>query len=270
MRAIISSTVSSTSDLMTVVSASACRTRVETAFSTSVAARSLRGLKLRLSRAWNSSGSRVSTTASLLVFAVSIDMGDLALFLVRLVLGRRLGAVRHAFLERLHQRRIGQKLLDLVFGGDLAVHVAHQVRELLTRLQEFGERRHLPRDRGRAEVVHLLEAKIDRHLLAGVIAQLVRDFERHARVDRFHARLEIVHVEFEERAIGDIRLLDTGIVARKIGHHAHYERKLDHPLGIEWIFVGDMNAGSTIAADKSGATICCHGWSSLSSSPAPY
>ena len=61
-RAIISSIVSSTSSLMTVVSASASRTRVVTAFSTSVAARSLRGLKLCLRSVANSSGSRVSTS----------------------------------------------------------------------------------------------------------------------------------------------------------------------------------------------------------------
>ena len=64
MRAIISSIVSRTSSLISVVSASACWTRVATAFSTSVAARSVRGLKLCLRRDANSSGSRVSTVAS--------------------------------------------------------------------------------------------------------------------------------------------------------------------------------------------------------------
>ena len=46
---------------MRLVSASACWTRVVTAFSTSVAARSVRGLKLCFRSDANSSGSRVST-----------------------------------------------------------------------------------------------------------------------------------------------------------------------------------------------------------------
>ena len=37
--------------------------------------------------------------------------------------------------------RIGQQLLELVLGRDLAVHVAQQIGELLARLQQLGDRR---------------------------------------------------------------------------------------------------------------------------------
>jgi hypothetical protein len=52
--------------------------------------------------------------------------------------------LRCSFFEGSHQLRVGQELLDLVFGRNLAVHVAKEVRELLARLQQLGERGHLP------------------------------------------------------------------------------------------------------------------------------
>ena len=78
----------------------------------------------------------------------------------------RFGSGGGARLERLHELRIGEQLLELVFGRHLAVHVAQQVGELLARLEQLRQRRDLAGDRCRAEIVHLVEAQVDGHLLA--------------------------------------------------------------------------------------------------------
>src|SRR6187455_2121352 len=105
--------------------------------------------------------------------------------------------------------------------------------------------------------------KIDRQFLAAAVAELVFDLEGRARLDRRHAALEIVHVEFEELALPNFRLLDTGIVARKVGHDSHNEWELDPPLGIVGIFVGDVDAGRAVAANEPLSAVGCHGSSPI-------
>ena len=100
------------------------------------------------------------------------------LFCLRLPARRRCG---HASLSAAISCGSARSFLIWSLGGDLAVHVAQQVRELLARLQQLGQGRDLPRDRGRAEIVHLLEAQVDRELLAGAVAELVVDLERRRR-----------------------------------------------------------------------------------------
>src|ERR1700719_1604912 len=171
-RAIISSMVSSTSDLIRLVSASACSTNVLTAFWTSVAARSVRGLKLCLSRDANSSASRVSTCASWGARAVadSVAMANLSGYRscsgIAFILAP---GFRGAILQGCHELRIGQQFAQRVFGRDLAVHVTLQIGKLLSRLEKLGDRRNLPRHRGRLEIRHLVEAQLYAHLLAGFV-----------------------------------------------------------------------------------------------------
>src|SRR5215470_13120730 len=141
--AIISSMVSRTSALMRLVSASACSTRVLTAFSTSVAARSVRGLKLCFSSAANSSASRVSTRASwgARALVVSVAMATLSGLMdyVEDLRSPLLPRFRSTTFQGRHQLRVGQQFAQRVFCCDLAVHVALQIGQLLPRLEKLGE-----------------------------------------------------------------------------------------------------------------------------------
>src|SRR5580704_9273271 len=182
--AIISSMVSRTSVLIRLVSASACSTRVLTAFSTSVAARSVRGLKLCFSICANSSASRLSTSPSCgaRAAAVSVAMayspiGDCVLGVIFAALTAGLDG---PVLQGRHQLRIGKQLTQLRFGGDLAVHVTRQIGELLTRLEQLGKRRHLLGDCRRLEIRHLVEAQADAHFFAGLLGELVLDPKAYA------------------------------------------------------------------------------------------
>src|SRR6185437_10086249 len=157
------SIVSITSPLTTVESAKASFTRVWTAFSTSVAARSLRGLKFRFRSVVKSSTSTSEAAPAWAeVFcscwvAIACD----PLLLSRIFVDRLFS---HFLLQRRHELRVGQELLQRIFGRRLAVHVAEQVGELLARLQQLGGRRDLARDRRRREIVHLAELDLDRQL----------------------------------------------------------------------------------------------------------
>src|SRR3984893_2634140 len=186
--AIISSIVSRTSVLMRLVSDSACSTRVLTAFSTSVAARSVRGLQLFFQICSNSSPSRVSTWVSRPRAVVSVAMDDFSGYGLRSGIAFALAArLRSAVFQGRHQLRIGQQFAQRLLRRDLAVHVAGQIGELLSRLEQLGKRRHLSRDRRRLEVRHLVEAQIDAHLLRGIVGELVFDPEADAGLDCRHA-----------------------------------------------------------------------------------
>ena len=99
------------------------------------------------------------------------------------------------------------------------------------------------------------------------VAELVVDSHADARLDRRHAVVEIVHVEFEELAVGDLGLFDAGSVAGEIGHHAHHEGQLDEPLGVVGIFVGDVDARSAIAANELLSAVGRHGHPSRPAKP---
>src|SRR6266404_8295896 len=218
--AIISSIVSSTSDLMRLVSASACSTKVLTAFSTSVAARSVRGLKLCFSSAENSSATRVSTSVSwgARACAVSVAMAILSGCGLGSGIALALAArFRSAALQGCHELRIAQQFAQRIFRRDLAVHVPHQIGKLLSRLEQLGDCRHLTRYCGRLEIRHLVEAQLHAHLLFGAVGELVVDAETHARLDRSHASVEIIHVEVEELAQGNVFLFDPRRIAGKVG-----------------------------------------------------
>jgi hypothetical protein len=110
------------------------------------------------------------------------------------------------------------------------------------------------------EVVHLPEVKVDRHLLAAAVAELIVNPEGDAGLDCSHAGLEIVHVEFEEFAVTNLRFFDLGVVAGEVRHHTHDERQLDAPLGVVGIFVGDVHPWWAISANEPLSAIRCHGW----------
>src|SRR5215470_4213627 len=260
--AIISPIVSRTSDLIRLESASACSTSVLTAFSTSVAARSVRGLKLCLSSAANSSASWVSTLASWGAWAVVVsDAMATSLRFQRLRSGLACAFIarfRGTTLHGRHELRVGQQFAQRVFRRDLAVHVALQVGKLLPRIEELGERRHLPRYRGRLEIGHFVEAQIDAHLLPGSVVELVIDFEADAGLDGRHAGIQIVHVEIEELAASHFLLLDPRIVSRQIGHHPHDEWDFDLFLRVVGVLISDVHPRRTISFDESLTTISRH------------
>src|SRR6185312_86988 len=108
------------------------------AFSTSVAARSLRGLKLCFKTDANSSTSASAPEAGVVWACVSVAIVPP---LLPVVLGRR--ARYHSVLQGRHQLRVGQQCLELGFCAGLAIHVAEEVGELLPSFQELGERWHL-------------------------------------------------------------------------------------------------------------------------------
>src|SRR5712675_815583 len=261
--AIISPMVSSTSDLMTLVSASACSTSVLTAFSISVAARSVRGLKVCFRSEANSSASWVCVRAS--CWTVSVAMTS---FLLRSIqyddrlwcclLLAIVALLDGAVLQRLHQLRIRQQFAQLPFRGGLAVHIALQIRQLRSSFAKPCDCRNLLCNGGRLEIRHFVEAELDAHLLCGIFAQLVIDAKGDARLDRGHSRIQIVHVEFKEFAIDDFRLLLAGRVAGEIGQDAHDEWDLDFFLGIRRMFVVGVDARRPSPTNEFLTTFLCH------------
>src|SRR6266849_11072888 len=270
--AIISSIVSSTSDLTRLESASACATSVLTAFSTSVAARSVRGLKLCFSSTENSSASRVSTRASSGARAVVVSVAITTSSGYRLRSGFGFAFIarfRSTVLHRFHELRVGQQFAQRVFCRDLAVHVALQVGKLLPRLEELGERRHLPRYRGWLEVGHFVEAQTDAHLVRGSISQLVIDLEADAGLNGRHASIQIVHIEIEELAIGNFLPLDPRRVSGQIGHDPHDERDFDLFLRVIRVLVSDVHPRRTISLNEFLTAVSCHVCSPLVRRVAP-
>jgi hypothetical protein len=104
-------------------------------------------------------------------------------------------------------------------------------------------------DGGRVEVVELGELQRDRELVAAV-TELVGNREGDTRLDRSHALVEIVHVEVEELALRDLRLLDAGHIAREIGHHPHDEGQLDLLLRVVGILIGEVDPRRPVAANE--------------------
>jgi hypothetical protein len=74
---------------------------------------------------------------------------------------------------------------------------------LLPGLKQLVERFDLARDRRGREVIHALEGQI--HVQVPLARQGVRDLERHARLHRLHAFVEVVHGHFEELAVRHLR-----------------------------------------------------------------
>src|SRR5882672_1367786 len=263
--AIISPMVSSTSDLMTLVSASACSTSVLTAFSISVAARSVRGLKVCFRSEANSSASWVCVRAS--CWTVSVAMTS---FLLRSIqyddrlwcclLRCCLLLAIAALLQRLHQLRIRQQFAQLTLRGGLAVHIALEIRQLRSCFEKPCDCRNLLCNGGRFEIRHFVEAELDAYFLSGVLAEFVSYPEVDARLDGGHSRIQIVHVEFKEFAIDDFGLLLAGRVAGEIGQDAHDEWDLDFFLGIRRIFVGDVDARRPNPTNEFLTTFLCHAY----------
>ena len=67
---------------------------------------------------------------------------------------------------------------------------------------------HLPRNCGRAEIIHLLEPKINAEFFICIVAQLVLDPKRDSGLDRGHAILKVVHVNVEKLSLVHFGLLD--------------------------------------------------------------
>src|SRR5690625_2902458 len=251
-RAIISWMVSTTSSWMTSASANASRTRMPIAFSTSLAARSVRGLKLCFRSSLNSSGEVVSV-------AVALPSAPTSVLISLTLLGCSRGAIVAGstrsfssfapFLQGPHELGIVEKFLELVLGRDLAIHVAAQIGQRFPSLQQLRHRLDLPCDGGRIEIIHLLEAQIDRKLVA-LAPDLVVDGKGDAGLDPRHAFVEIVHVEFEKFALGHIVLLYAGIIARQIGHYPHDERNLDLLVGIIGVVICNMHTRHPIAPNE--------------------
>src|ERR1700730_19214230 len=97
----------------------------------------------------------------------------------------------------------------MAFGIDLAVHITHEIGELIARLKQFRERRNLTCDGCRTKILDFLETQAQGQLFSGLVAELVWHLEGRAGLDRRHPVSEIVHVDIEEDAIGDLRLLDS-------------------------------------------------------------
>src|SRR5271169_2679137 len=117
---------------MTVESARAWVTRVWTAFSPSVAALSLRGLKFCFRIDAKSSASTRFVAAALAGVFCSCCVAIASCPLVRRIVSRRL--LDHLILQSRHQLRISQELLQRVLGADLSVHVTQQIGKLLAGL----------------------------------------------------------------------------------------------------------------------------------------
>src|SRR5690625_646037 len=241
--------VSMTSSWMTLASASASRTRMPIAFSTSLAARSVLGLKLCFRSSLNSSGDVVSVAVALPSAPTSVLMSLPLLGYSRgAIIAGSAGGFRGfaPFLQGPHEFGIVEKFLELVFGGDLAIHVAAQIGERFPRLQQLRHWLDLPCNGSRVEIIHLLEAQIDRELVP-LAPDLVVDRERDSRLDPRHAFVEIVHVEFEEFALRHIVLFDTGIISRQIGHYPHDKGDLDLLVGIIGVVICNMHPWHSIA-----------------------
>src|SRR5947199_194909 len=104
-----------TSSLMTLVSERASLTSVETALSSSTAARSLRGLKLFLSTSEKSSAPKVCWAGAGLVVSRLSSVAICVSSPSGLFFGLAVRGLA-ALAQGLHQRRIGQQFLELDLG----------------------------------------------------------------------------------------------------------------------------------------------------------
>ena len=100
--------------------------------------------------------------------------------------------------------------------------------QLGTRFQQLVQRAHLARDVGRREVIHAVKADVDRQI--AFATECVGHIERDPWLDRLHAGIEIVQVDFQKFAVGNRWLFNVGL-ASQIGHHAHHKRNLHLLLG---------------------------------------
>src|SRR5690606_32262394 len=111
--------------------------------------------------------------------------------------------------------------------------------------------------RVRQEVVHAVEGQIDVELtFAG---QGVIHLERHARLQRLHAFVEVVDVDFQELTLVDGWQIFHRL-ANQIGHNAHHKRQLKFAFcAVDLYVVLDLHAGSTVACDEFLSTVThCH------------
>src|SRR5690606_11368032 len=67
------------------------------------------------------------------------------------------GALRAPLIQRRHQRRIRKQLAQLFLGRRLSVHIALQIGQLLTCLEQGAKRWHLTGDLSGREILHLGE-----------------------------------------------------------------------------------------------------------------
>src|SRR6478609_330464 len=176
---------------------SACCASVATADSTSSRARVDCGLNSLLrseansfvSVVWTATCPAFSSCASLMA---SLALGGLI---------RRLGALGQGF----EQVLVVQDLVDQLFGAALAVHVRDEVGELLARLEQLGQGRHLLGDRGGREIREALELHLERDL--ALARELVRYAHLHGGGDALQPLVEVVDRHLEELAVDDRRQL---------------------------------------------------------------
>jgi hypothetical protein len=146
------------------------------------------------------------------------------------------------------RRRVAHQAADQFFSATLAVHVGHQIRQLLARFEQLAQSTDLLGDGRRREVVHVLECQVDADV--AFACERVGHVECDARLHRLHARVEVVDVDLEELAVGH-RGQGIGRLARQVRHHTHHEGQLDLLLGaINLDVVLDLNAWGAIAGDE--------------------
>ena len=170
--AIISSIVSRTSALTRLVSASACSTRVLTAFSSF----GRRALGSRLEALFQKRSKLVSIARLPLRSlrdrrCISVSVAIATLFGYGLVsrsafaLTASLSGAR--FFRAIISCGSAKQFAHLLFRCDFAVHVALQIRELLSRFEQLGESGNLACNGSRLKIRHLVEAQLDAHFFTG-------------------------------------------------------------------------------------------------------
>src|SRR5688572_6911659 len=132
--AIIDSIVRTVSALISFVCASACCASVCTAASTAERASSDFGLNSLFNRAANSLPSTVTPVKALLSICFS-SMAGARRRLIGVCSGL-VGRLRR-LAEGLQQRGVLQDLRDQLFGAALAVHVGHEVGQLVARFEQL-------------------------------------------------------------------------------------------------------------------------------------
>src|SRR4051812_28698422 len=238
------------------LSDSACCARVRTADSTRSACSVSRGRNLSLSAFSKADGSVWSWGAAAgaaacvsVIASLSLAPRPAASRLARLARGRLVGRARGRG-QRLEEGRVLQQILHPLLGRRLPVHVGQEVGQLRARLEQLAQRLDLARHRRGREVVHALEGDVDAELrLAG---QRVRDAERHPRLHRLHAVVEVVDVDIEHLPLVDgRRLVPVRRLARQVGHHAHDEGQLDlllRPVDLDVVL--DLHARRAVPSDE--------------------
>src|SRR3954469_5041833 len=238
------------------LSDSACCARVRPADSTRSACSVSRGRNLSLSAFSKADGSVWSWGAAAgaavcvsVIASLSLAPRPAASRLARLV-RRRLGGRARGRGQRLEEGRVLQQILHPLLGRRLPVHVGQEVGQLRARLEQLAQRLDLARHRRGREVVHALEGDVDAELrLAG---QRVRDAERHPRLHRLHAVVEVVDVDIEHLPLVDGRqLVPVRRLARQVGHDAHDEGQLDlllRPVDLDVVL--DLHARRAVPSDE--------------------